>query len=106
MAMARVSVAIGEGEITPTEGEVLSNILVAHKDVVLKADLERRVDELELRISSKDGMPTLGKSTNLANRLNNLEQRVGPPDPSPDETTLPMILSDEELGFTYREVWW
>jgi Family of unknown function (DUF5681) len=55
LAMARVSAAISEGEITPTEGEVLSNILAAHKDVMVTADLERRMDDLERRMSS-DGM--------------------------------------------------
>jgi hypothetical protein len=54
MAMARVSVAIGEGEITPTEGEVLSNILIAHMDVMLKADRERRKDEFNVTF----GLPT------------------------------------------------
>ena len=55
LAMARVSAAIGEGEITPTEGEVLSNILAANKDVMVTADLERRMDDLERRMS-RDGM--------------------------------------------------
>ena len=39
LAMARVAAAIGEGEITPTEGEVVSNILLAHKTVLVTADL-------------------------------------------------------------------
>jgi hypothetical protein len=50
LAMARVAAAIGEGEITPTEGEVLSNILLTHKTVLVTADLERRMDELERRL--------------------------------------------------------
>ena len=53
--MARVAAAIGEGEITPTEGEVLSNILVAHKTVLMTGDLGRRMDELEQRMSKKEG---------------------------------------------------
>jgi hypothetical protein len=56
LAMAKVSTAIGEGEITPTEGEMLSNILAAHKDVLVTADLERRMDELERRMP-KNGLP-------------------------------------------------
>ena len=59
LAMARVSTAIGEGEITPMEGEVLSNILAAHKDVLVTADLELRMDELELRMSKNGPPPTL-----------------------------------------------
>ena len=55
LAMAKVSAAICEGEITPTEGEKLSNILAAHKDVLVAEDLERRVGDLERRMSS-DGM--------------------------------------------------
>ena len=57
LAMARVAAAIAEGEITPTEGEVLSNILLAHKTVLVTADLERRMDEFERRLP-KDGGPS------------------------------------------------
>jgi hypothetical protein len=59
LAMTTVSAAIGEGEITPMEGEVLSNILAAHKDVLVTADLERRMDELERRTSKNGPPPTL-----------------------------------------------
>jgi hypothetical protein len=95
LAMARVSAAIGEGGITPTEGEVLSNILATHKAVLVTGDLERRMDELEQRMSKKDGAAatppqtsgvqvgnpgaTVGGNANLANRLKRLEQRLGPP---------------------------
>jgi hypothetical protein len=51
LAMARVSTAIGEGEITPMEGEVISHVLVAQKDAVMAADFERRIEELERKIS-------------------------------------------------------
>ena len=94
LAMARVSIAIGEGEITPIEGEVLSNILTAHKAVIVTGDLERRMDDLEHRMSQKTGAAptppytsgvqsgtpraTLGAKINLANRLKRLERRVGP----------------------------
>jgi hypothetical protein len=92
--MARVSAAIGDGEITPTEGEVLSNILVAHKTVLTTGDLGRRMDELEERMSKREkaahspphasGVPashpgtTAVGNTSLANRLNRLERRLGP----------------------------
>ena len=52
-AMATVANAIGDGEITPNEGEVLAKILVAQKDVVLTADLERRMEALEQRVSTE-----------------------------------------------------
>ena len=94
LAMTRVSAAIGEGEITPMEGEVLSNVLAAHKAVLLAGDLERRMDDLEQRMSqttraaatpahtsgvqSGKATATLGANMNLANRLKRLEQRVGP----------------------------
>jgi hypothetical protein len=52
-AMATVANAIGDGEITPNEGEVLAKILVAQKDVVLTADLERRMEALEQRVSAE-----------------------------------------------------
>jgi uncharacterized protein DUF5681 len=52
-AMATVATAIGDGEITPNEGEVLARILVAQKDVVLTADLERRMEALEQRVSTE-----------------------------------------------------
>jgi translation elongation factor EF-Tu-like GTPase len=55
LTMAKVTAAISEGKITPTEGEALSNILTAHKDVLVAEDLERRVKDLERRMSS-DGM--------------------------------------------------
>lgn len=58
LAMARVAAAIGEGEITPTEGEVLSNILLAHKTVLVTADLERRMDEFERRLPNNGPPPT------------------------------------------------
>ena len=103
--MARVAAAIGEGEITPTEGEVLSNILVAHKTVLMTGDLGRRMDELERRMSKKEGAAptqayasgvqvsnpgtTAVGNTNLANRLNRLERRLGPtPAPISQQVTV------------------
>jgi hypothetical protein len=93
-AMARVSAAIGVGEITPTEGEVLSNILVAHKTILTPGDVERRLDDLEQRMSQRTGAApippypsgvqsgyasaTVGSKIDLSNRLKRLEQRLGP----------------------------
>ena len=54
LAMAKVFAAISEGEITPTEAEVVSNILATHKNVLVAQDYERRLEDLERRMS-KDG---------------------------------------------------
>jgi Family of unknown function (DUF5681) len=94
LAMARVSSAIGEGEITPMEGEVLANVLAAHKTILGTGDLERRVDDLEQRMSQRtwaapippytsgvqcgNASATVGSRINLSNRLKRLEQRLGP----------------------------
>jgi len=43
LAMGKVATAVGEGEITPAEGEVVANILVAQRDIVTTASLERCV---------------------------------------------------------------
>jgi hypothetical protein len=60
VAMTTIAAAIGEGEITPIEGETLANILVAQKAVVGTADLERRLDDLERRISTGEKSGTDG----------------------------------------------
>jgi len=46
-AMSTVVEAIGEGRITPTEGEILANILAVQNNVLTNGDLERRVERLE-----------------------------------------------------------
>ena len=50
LAMAAVSRAISEGEITPGDGETVVNILALQKDVMATAELERRLETLEQRI--------------------------------------------------------
>jgi hypothetical protein len=97
LAMARVFSAIADGEITPTEGEVLANVLTTHKSGLVTGDLERRMGELEQRMSQKEGpatpLPypsgiqsgdsrvTSGANVKLANRLKRLEQCLGPTPP-------------------------
>jgi hypothetical protein len=49
-ALATVSRAISEGQITPGEGEILANILAVQKDVIASTELERRLETLEERI--------------------------------------------------------
>jgi len=46
-AMSAVVAAIGEGRITPTEGESLVNILAMQTKVLETTDLDRRITELE-----------------------------------------------------------
>ena len=60
--MTKIAAAIGEDEITSTEGETLANILVIQKSIVETADLERRVDELERRMPARENPGTGGIS--------------------------------------------
>ena len=59
VAMARVSAAIADSEITPTDGQMMATILAAHKDVLVTADLERRMDEFERRLPKNWPPPKL-----------------------------------------------
>jgi hypothetical protein len=87
--MSKVAAAIGEGEITPAEGEVLSNILLTHKTILETADLGRRMEALEQRMDKRDSASASGVRTgqaatagagitSLTHRLNRLERRLGP----------------------------
>jgi hypothetical protein len=94
LAMAMVSAAIAEGEITPMEGEVVANVLAVHKTILGTGDLERRLDDLEERMSqttraapispytsavqSGNASATMGSRIKLSNRLKRLEQHLGP----------------------------
>ena len=46
-AMASVAEAIGQGRITPSEGEVLANLLVIQKNVIATVELEQRLERIE-----------------------------------------------------------
>ena len=50
-AMGAVCRAIAEGQVTPSEGEALCNVLVAQQAVRVNADLESRMQEIEYRLS-------------------------------------------------------
>jgi hypothetical protein len=52
-AMTKIVAAIADGQITPTEGEVLANFLSVQTTVVSVADLERRVEQLEAMSAEK-----------------------------------------------------
>jgi hypothetical protein len=51
-AMSALVGAIGEGHITPGEGEILANILAVQTNVLATGDLERRVERLEQAAST------------------------------------------------------
>jgi len=46
-AISTVVKAVGNGRITPGEGEILANILSAQNEVLATGELERRVERLE-----------------------------------------------------------
>jgi hypothetical protein len=50
LAVGKVVTAVGNGEITPTEGEVVSNILTVQRDIMTTANLERRVEGIEQKL--------------------------------------------------------
>jgi len=45
--IGKISAAIAEGEITPAEGESLTKVLKTQTEVILAADFERRLQEVE-----------------------------------------------------------
>jgi hypothetical protein len=47
--IGQVFAAIAQGDITPAEGESLTNVLLAQKEAIATTDLERRIEELERR---------------------------------------------------------
>ena len=51
-AQSVVVQAVGEGELTPDEGQVLSNILEARRKSIETADHEQRLNELEKKINN------------------------------------------------------
>lgn len=50
-AMSTVVQAIGDGCITPSEGEIVANVLAVKKDVLAACDFERRLEQVEQAIS-------------------------------------------------------
>jgi len=51
-AQSAVVQAVGEGELTPDEGQVLANILESRRKSIETEDHERRLDELEKRVNN------------------------------------------------------
>ena len=50
LAVGKVATAVGNGEITPSEGEVVSNILAVQRDIMATASLERRIEEMRQKL--------------------------------------------------------
>lgn len=46
-AMKAITNAVSQGDITPTEGQVLSTMIENYRKVVETAELEKRIDDLE-----------------------------------------------------------
>jgi hypothetical protein len=57
-AMAKVLKAIGDGRITPSEGETMANIMEVQSNVLTNGDLERRIEQLEQTLSNKKAEDT------------------------------------------------
>lgn len=55
VALSSVLVAVGDSQITPGEGEILTRILEAHKRVIETEDHDRRIAELERAVKSQKG---------------------------------------------------
>jgi len=68
-AISTVVEAIGEGRITPSEGEILANILGVQHNVLTTGDLERRVGQLEQARSTNKNEKTGQEAADLAQRL-------------------------------------
>ena len=51
-AQTAVVQAVGEGELTPEEGQTLSNILESRRKSIETEDHERRLDELEKKVNN------------------------------------------------------
>ena len=46
-AMSTVIQAVGEGQITPAEGEIMANLLAAQSQIVMAEELESRLEKVE-----------------------------------------------------------
>jgi len=68
-AMSTVVAAIGEGRITPGEGEILANILAVQTNVLTTGDLERRVEQLEQAMSTNKNEKVDQEAADLVQRL-------------------------------------
>jgi hypothetical protein len=77
-AMTSVAMAIGEGRITPNEGEVLANLLVIQKNVIVTATLEQRIGRIEVcsGTTEQSGNHRATDEKKGGRRMTNLEFRI------------------------------
>ena len=68
-AVSSVMKAIGEGSITPNEGEVLANILSVQNEVLVTTDIDRRLKKVEQVISEGPPEKSSYGTGDLAQRL-------------------------------------
>ena len=54
-AIAMIFTAIGRGEITPGEGEMMANILATQSNVLLAEELESRLERVESLVTPDEG---------------------------------------------------
>jgi hypothetical protein len=62
-ALATITTAIGEGQITPTDGEVLAKILAMQASVLRQEDVERRLKLVEQRLAGEKASDEQPEST-------------------------------------------
>jgi hypothetical protein len=111
LRIAAILEAVGEGRITPQEGDVLSRILCAQAHLLTTQDLEQRVEKLEqARVQGVPGITTVqgvhgvpnepGESGELgvfdAQGVSGALEQVTPPDP--DNLTILRRSSWEVTG--------
>jgi hypothetical protein len=54
-ALSTVTTAIGDGQIIPTEGETLANVLVLQGKVLQQGDFDRRLQCVEQKLAGDTG---------------------------------------------------
>ena len=54
-ALSTIFTAIGEGQITPSEGEMMANILATQSNVLLAEELESRLERVESLVTPDEG---------------------------------------------------
>ena len=68
-AVSTVVEAIGDGSITPNEGETLANILAVQTDVVAATDLDRRLGQVEHSLAALKNEKADPGTADIAQRL-------------------------------------
>ena len=77
-AISKVVEAIGDGIITPGEGETMANLLAVQNGVLTTGDLERRVEQLEQDLSTYKNGKTDQSAVDVAQILREGRSRKEP----------------------------